>query len=183
MSFTTKNTARSSRASLVFVAAFLVALFGFAHRAEAQASTPKAEFTVDNVGAALTVDAIIGTGSIVSIIGNSVDLARGKPQRGWMYSGFALGFMNAAMGPIIIVFGRDQIEALGYGLGAAHLVLGLTNLGLAVGNGVRWHRMNNLEAPTEKVPPPAVALTNVAPLLTRDRQGGAVIGVTAGGSF
>lgn len=183
MSLRNPQAARSSRVSSLCVLAFLAVLFGMSRSAAAQDAQMPAPFTADNVGAALTVDAIIGTGSVVSIIGNSVDLARGKPQRGWMYSGFALGFMNAAMGPIIIVFGRGQIEALGYGLGAAHLVLGLTNLGLAIGNGVRWHRQNNLDAPPVAQRPQKLALTSFAPLVAPERQGGAVIGLTAGGSF
>lgn len=83
------------RRSRLAVAALLIALAVSGHSLPARAEL------VNGLPAAFAVDGLIGAGSLVSIVGNSVDLARGKPSRGWMYSGFILGFMNTAIGALV----------------------------------------------------------------------------------
>jgi hypothetical protein len=152
--------------------------------------------------AAFTMDALLGLGSLVAIGGNAVTLAQKKPVRGWMYAGFIFGAINLAMGPIIIVYGRGDIEPvpsptgglmhgpdrpeIGFGLGLAHTALAVTSLALSIKNAVLWHRLRVEEAkvPIEPVASRTFSNLRLAPLLSRDSQGGAVVGlVVAGQTF
>jgi len=152
--------------------------------------------------AAFTMDALLGLGSLVAIGGNAVTLAQKKPVRGWMYAGFIFGAINLAMGPIIIVYGRGDIEPvpsptgglmhgadrpeIGFGLGLAHTALAVTSLALSIKNAVLWHRLRVEEAKVPIEPTASRTFSNVqlAPLLSRDSQGGAVVGlVVAGQTF
>jgi hypothetical protein len=178
--------------------ALLAALLIFTPSQEAHADL------VTGLNAAFTVDAFIGAGSVVSLVGNAVDLARSRPQRGWIYSGFILGTANLAAGLITIFFGGDPIEYQGtnmcydqasmttnpcgpntpqiqYGLGIAQTVLGAVNLGLAIRNSVIWHRHRVAEieqkAPAAPAPSPLAHL-QVAPLVSRGVAGLPVYGVT-----
>lgn len=137
--------------------ALLVSLFGGEIRsARAQDMTPPVERGfLPGQAAAFAIEGVMMGGSLVSIVGNAVDLARGTPHKGWMWSGYILGFMNTVVSPILIIYGRDPKPALGFGLGAAQGVLGVTNLALAIVNGVRWHRLRMAEQatpPTEPIP-------------------------------
>lgn len=80
-------------------------------------SRPARAELVSGLQAAFTVDALIGGGSIVSIIGNSVDLARKKPHRAWMYSGFILGSINTAIGVLVapIILATSGAQPVAYG--------------------------------------------------------------------
>lgn len=152
--------------------------------------------------AALTMDALWGTGSLVAITGNAVSLIQGKPRRGWMYAGFIFGFVNLVMSPIIIVYGRGDIEyvpsnnmpvphydhgparpEIGFGLGAAHGILGITSLALSIRSAVLWHRARVAESQTVPEPVASRTFTNLqlAPLVSRDSQGGALVGLTISG--
>jgi hypothetical protein len=149
--------------------------------------------------AAFTMDALLGLGSVVAIAGNAVTLAQKKPQRGWMYAGFIFGAINLAMGPIIIVYGRGDIEPvvmpdgmrvhgqdrpdIGYGLGLAHTALAVTSLALSIKNAVLWHRLRLEESKVNAEPVASRTFSNVqlAPLVSRDLQGGALVGLVVTG--
>lgn len=152
--------------------------------------------------AALTMDALWGTGSLVAITGNAVSLIQGKPRRGWMYAGFIFGFVNLVMSPIIIVYGRGDIEyvpsdnmpvphfdhgpprpEIGFGLGAAHGVLGITSLALSIRSAVLWHRARVAESQTVTEPVASRTFTNLqlAPMISRDSRGGALVGLVVSG--
>lgn len=120
--------------------------------------------------AAFAIQGVFGACSVISSVGNALNIVNKNAQRGWMYSGFICGFINTAASPIIMIYGRDPSPEFGLGAGAAHGVLGITNLALAIYNGVLWHRAQ--VAGTE---PPKVTL---APLLTRDSYGGTVVGLS-----
>lgn len=146
---------------------------------------------------AFTMNAILGTGALISVIGNGVTLAQNKPSRGWMYAGFVLGAINTVMSPIIIIYGRGDIGPvdgmhgperpdIGFGLGAAHGILGATSLALSIRNAVIWHRQRLTESPlAQPVTLRSTMLANlsVAPLATRDARGGSLYGVVAAGRF
>jgi hypothetical protein len=155
---------------------------------------------VTGLDAAFTIDALIGAGSVVSIVGNSVTLAKNKPQRGWMYSGFILGTANLAAGLITIFFGGDPVvygndmtcmdrpsgttnpcgpktPEIQYGLGIAQTILGAANLGLAIRSAVIWHRLREQEAAAAAPPPSALSRLRITPTLGRDLGGAAQYGV------
>lgn len=137
--------------------ALLLALLGGELRpAHAQDMMPAVERGfLPGQEAAFAIEGVMIGGSVISIVGNAVDLARGTPHKGWMWSGYILGFMNTVVSPILMIYGRDPKPALGLGLGAAQGVVGVTNLTLAIVNGVRWHRMRMAEQatpPSEPIP-------------------------------
>ncbi len=109
--------------------------------------------------------------SVTSIVGNSVNIATRNPQRGWLYSGFICGFTNTVVSPVMLIFFSDA-EPTPYGLaaGAVHGVLGVTNLALAIYNGVLWHR-----AQVAGKEPPKVSLV---PMVGRDQLGASVVGLS-----
>lgn len=161
------------RAALAALAVAVTLLFADARPARAD--------LVNGLNVAFTVDALIGTGSLISIAGNAVDLARKKPTRGWMYSGFILGFMNTAIGvlvaPIILAAndppfaiepgnesvckdpptgqtfpcGADRPQ-VAYGIAIGHTIVGVVNLALAIRSAVIWHRMRVVEGTTQSPP-------------------------------
>ncbi len=92
---------------VALVAALLAGAFTFGHSRSARAEL------VTGLDAALTVDAVILTGSLISIGGNAADLAQKTPHRAWIYSGFILGVTNLAAGVITIGWGGDPIEKQG----------------------------------------------------------------------
>ena len=66
---------------------------------------------------AFAIDAAVGTGSLVSIAGNAVTLARGTPQKGWIVSGYTLGIINTVLCPMLAIYGTDPSPTLGLSLG------------------------------------------------------------------
>ena len=130
--------------------------------------------------AAFVIDGALGVGSVVSIVGNAVTLAQNRPQRSWMYSGFVLGWINTVIAPLLMVYGREPDPNLGLGLGAAHMVIGVTNLALAIRNGVIWHRQRVAERNAILPPPapPAPPAVSIAPVIGRDGLGGSLYGVS-----
>lgn len=121
---------------------------------------------------AFAIDAAVGTGSLVSIAGNAVTLARGTPQKGWIVSGYTLGIINTVLCPMLAIYGTDPSPTLGLSLGAVHGVIGVTNLTLAIINGVRYARLS----PEARALAAARPQLNVAPLASRDASGGTVLG-------
>ena len=107
--------------------------------------------------------------SAVSIGGNAANIAMKNPQRGWMYSGFICGFVNTLISPIILIYFQDP-PPYGVTAGFVHGALGITNLGLAIYNGVLWHR-----AHTAAKEPPRLALQ---PFIGRDSIGASVAGLS-----
>lgn len=120
--------------------------------------------------AAFALQGVFGACSVISSVGNALNIANKNAQRGWMYSGFICGFINTAASPIIMIYGRDPSSEFGLGTGAAHGVLGITNLALAIYNGVLWHR-----ARTAAQEPPRLALQ---PFIGRDSIGASVAGLS-----
>ncbi len=152
--------------------------------------------------AAFAMDALMGTGALVAIAGNAITLAQKKPVRGWMYAGFIFGAVNLAMGPIIVVYGRGDIEPvvmsdgtrvhgtdrpdIGFGLGLTHTALAVTSLALSIRNAVLWHRLRVDESKAAAEPVASRTFSNLqlAPLVSRDSRGGALVGlVVAGQTF
>lgn len=149
--------------------------------------------------AAFTLDAMLGVGSLVAIGGNAVTLAQKRPVRGWMYAGFIFGAINLAMGPIIIVYGQGDIEPvpsptgglmhgenrpdIGFGLGLAHTALAVTSLALSIKNAFLWHqlRVEESKAVAEPVASRTFSSVQLAPLLSRDSHGGALVGLVVTG--
>jgi len=183
---------RSRLRRLIREIALLVALFACGYAGSARAEL------VTGLDAAFTLDALIGAGSLVSIGGNAADLARKRPTRGWMYSGFILGTANVAAGLITVFFGGDPIEREGdnmcldkpsgtvnpcgpntpeiqYGLGIAQTAIGVTNLALAIRSAVIWHRLRAAES--QEAPPPLSSSLRVAPVVGRDLAGAPLYGV------
>lgn len=181
------------------MAGLLAGLLGLCCLAD---SRPARAELYTGLDAAFTLDALWGAGSLVAITGNAVTLIQGKPQRGWMYAGFIFGFVNLVMSPIIIVYGRGDIEKvpsdgipvphfdhgpprpeIGFGLGAAHGVLGITSLALSIRNAVLWHRARVAESKMVTEPVASRTFTNLqlAPLVSRDSQGGALVGLVVSG--
>ena len=134
--------------------------------------------------------------------GNAITLAQKKPVRGWMYAGFIFGAVNLAMGPIIVVYGRGDIEPvvmsdgtrvhgtdrpdIGFGLGLTHTALAVTSLALSIRNAVLWHRLRVDESKAAAEPVASRTFSNLqlAPLVSRDSRGGALVGlVVAGQTF
>ena len=161
-----QKTSRSRRAALQ-AALFAVTVTGLA-----TASTPARAAVADQEGqpVGVAIQAALFACSTVSIIGNSVNIVQNRPQRGWLYSGYICGFTNALIGPITLIYFRDPEPAYGITTGAVHTALGLTNLGVAIYNGVLWHR-----ARTAGQEPPKVSLL---PYIGRDRLGAAVAGLS-----
>jgi hypothetical protein len=126
---------------------------------------------------AFAVMGAFATCGLVSMAGNAVTYVQNKPHRAWMTSGFVCGFLNFVAGPIVLVYGRKDVAAFGYGTGAAHIAIGATTLGLAIANAVRWHKQRVGELPP---PPPPVALL---PLYNRTPQSGEVYGLSVAGGF
>lgn len=144
-------------------------------------SRPARADLVPGLNVAFTVDALIGAGSLISIAGNAYELAHKRPTRGWMYSGFILGFMNTAIGvlvaPIILATsdppfaiepgnqsicndtatgqdfpcGADRPQ-IAIGMAIGHTVVGLTNLALAIRSAVIWHRQRVAAGTTGDLP-------------------------------
>ena len=164
-------------------------------------STPARAELYTGLDAAFTMDTLFGVGSLVAIGGNAVTLATGKPSRGFMYAGFVFGFINTVMSPIIIVYGRGDIEKvpagmggfmhgperpeIGYGLGLAHGVLGITSLALSIRNAVVWHRQRVAESmtPPEPVASRTFSSLQLLPVLSRDSRGSALYGVVLSGQM
>ena len=173
-------------------------------------SRPARAELVNGLTAAFTVDAIIGAGSLVSIVGNSVDLGTKRPHRAWMYSGFILGSINTAIGvlvaPIILATSGAQPVAYGaemscsdkstvtptmpiaqeypcgpsrldvaVGMAAAHSIVGLTNLALAIRNAMLYRRLG-LTGERPPAPPPVLSSLRVAPVVSRDMTGAPMYG-------
>ena len=198
MSMTNLNAPQGrTRRAKSGLAGLLAGLLGLACLTD---SRPARAELYTGLDAAFTMDALWGTGSLVALTGNAVTLIQGKPQRGWMYAGFIFGFVNLVMSPIIIVYGRADIERvpsadgthfdhgpnrpeIGFGMGAAHGVLGVTCLALSIRNAVLWHRQRVTEsqAPTEPVASRTFTNLQLAPLIARDNQGGALLGLTLTG--
>lgn len=136
----------------------------------AASSTARAD-VADQPGqpAGVAIQAALFACSAVSIGGNAANIAMKNPQRGWIYSGFICGFVNTLISPIILIYFQDPAP---YGLtaGFVHGALGITNLGLAIYNGVLWHR-----ARTAKQEPPRLALQ---PFIGRDSIGASVAGLS-----
>ena len=155
---------RRARGSAVLCALLLALLCGAARPAKAAnvADQPGKE-----VGVA--IQSALWACSAVSIGGNAANIAMKNPQRGWIYSGFICGFVNTLISPIILIYFQDPAP---YGLtaGFVHGALGITNLGLAIYNGVLWHR-----ARTAKQEPPRLALQ---PFIGRDSIGASVAGLS-----
>lgn len=124
---------------------------------------------------AFAVMGAFATCGLASMVGNAVTYAQNKPHRGWMTAGFVCGFLNFVAGPIVLVYGRKDVAAFGYGAGAAHIAIGATTLGLAIANAVRWHKQR-----VGELPPPPVALL---PLYNRTPQSGQVYGLALAGGF
>lgn len=124
---------------------------------------------------AFAVMGAFATCGLVSMVGNAVTYAQVKPHRGWMTSGFVCGFLNFVASPIILAYGRKAEPAFGYGTGAAHFAIGVTTLGLAIANAVRWHKQRIGETPL-----PNVALV---PLYVRTPHSGQVYGLSIAGGF
>lgn len=153
-------------------------------------SRPARADLVPGLNVAFTVDALIGVGSLISIAGNAADLAHKKPTRGWMYSGFILGFMNTAIGvlvaPIILATsnppfaiepgnqsvcndkatgqdfpcGADRPQ-IAIGMAIGHTVVGLTNMALAIRNAVIWHRQRVAAGTTDTHPAEVASATKI----------------------
>jgi hypothetical protein len=120
--------------------------------------------------AGLAIQGLLYACSAVSIGGNAANIAMKNPQRGWLYSGFVCGFINTVTSPVMIIFFNQAEPPYGVTAGAVHGILGVTNLGLAIYNGVLWHRARTLGQE-----PPKVALL---PLVGRDSLGGSVVGLS-----
>lgn len=125
---------------------------------------------------ALALDGALGVGSLISLAGNAARLAHGTPvdgvTRSWILSGYVLGTINTVLSPLLLIYGTDPNPTLGYSLGAAHGAIGVTNLALAIVNGVRYARLSARERLVTQRRPQLLA----APLLLRDSQGTAVLG-------
>lgn len=135
-------------------------------------STPARAEVADQPGqpVGVAIQAALFACSAVSIGGNAANIAMKNPQRGWMYSGFICGFINTVVSPITLIYFREPETVYGITTGAVHGVLGVTNLGLAIYNGVLWHR-----ARTAGQEPPRVALL---PFVGRDQLGASVAGLS-----
>lgn len=192
----TLHTSVCRRLSLAITLA--VALFAAAER-------PAMAQLAPGLDAAFTVDALIGAGSLVSIIGNSVDLGTKRPHRAWMYSGFILGSINTAIGvlvaPIILATSGPQPVAYGnenmcvddsvtpsqsfpcgpnrldvaLGLAAGHSVIGIVNLALAIRNAMLYRRLG---LDWERQPPSFWSHLRVAPMSGRDMTGAPLYGAS-----
>jgi len=161
-----RRLGRARRASLA------TALCGLTLAGVVTSARPAAADLVDQQGqqAGLAIQAVLYACSAVSIGGNAANIAMKHPQRGWMYSGFVCGFINTVTSPVMLIFFRNAEPPYGVTAGAIHGALGITNLGLAIYNGVLWHR-----AQTAGKEPPKIALL---PMLGRDSLGGSVVGLT-----
>ena len=184
---------RRSRSAIAGLLAGLLALVCVGHSRPARADL------YTGLDAAFAMDALMGTGALVAVAGNAITLAQKKPVRGWMYAGFIFGAINLAMGPIIIVYGRGDIEPvpnpagglmhgpdrpeIGFGLGLAHTALAVTSLALSIKNAVVWHRMRVEESKAAAEPVASRTFSNLqlAPLVSRDSRGGALLGVVVAG--
>lgn len=162
----TQNTDRARRRGLSATAVGLTLAGLSAISAPAHAAVADQEG--QPVGVA--IQAALFACSTASIIGNSVNIVQKNPQRGWLYSGFICGFTNALIGPITLIYFRDPEPAYGITTGFVHTALGLTNLGVAIYNGVLWHR-----AKTAGQEPPKVSLL---PVVGRDSLGASVVGLS-----
>lgn len=158
---------RRARQKVLGAALFAVALTGLAG-----VSTPARAAVADEDGQAVgvAIQAALFACSTTSIIGNSVNIVQNHPQRGWLYSGYICGFINALIGPITLIYFREPEPVYGITTGAVHSVLGLTNLGVAIYNGVLWHR-----ARTAGQEPPKLSLL---PYVGRDQLGASVAGLS-----
>lgn len=153
-------------------AAWTAALCALLFLAVSGASRPaRAADVADQPGqeVGVAIQSALWACSAVSIGGNAANIAMKNPQRGWMYSGFICGFVNTLISPIILIYFQDPAP---YGLtaGFVHGALGITNLGLAIYNGVLWHR-----AHTAAQEPPRLALQ---PFIGRDSIGASVAGLS-----
>lgn len=137
----------------------------------AASSTARAD-VADQPGqpAGVAIQAALFACSAVSIGGNAANIAMKNPQRGWMYSGFICGFINTIVSPVVLIYFRNPEPVYGVTTGAVHGALGVTNLGLAIYNGVLWHR-----ARIAGQEPPRVALL---PFVGRDQLGATVAGLS-----
>ena len=161
-----RRTGRAARASLAS------ALCGLTLAGICTAARPAAADLADQPGqsAGLVIQGMLYACSVASIAGNAANIAMKNPQRGWLYSGFICGFINTVTSPVMLIFFADAEPPYGVTAGAIHGVLGATNLGLAIYNGVLWHR-----ARTVGKEPPRVSLL---PLVGRDALGASVVGLS-----
>jgi hypothetical protein len=168
--------ARRRRGALVLTLATTAALL-------TATSRPARAELLTGLDAAFTMDALIIAGGLVAVGGNAVDLARGKPSRGFMYAGFILGTVNIAAGLVTVFFGGDPITKTGtnvcadsykndanmmplmyscgpptpqiqYGLGVAQTLVGVADWALSIRNAVLWHRARLAEAGSLAPTPP-----------------------------
>lgn len=160
---------------MLVVAALLLAALGAPGAARADLTLKPGQEV------ALTIDAAVGVGGLVSLLGNAVTLSRGQPDRqaaalgasrSWIISGYVLGTINTVLSPLLLVYGRDPSPTLGLALGGVHGAIGITNLALAIANGVRYARLRPEERGLAQRRPRFM----VAPLLAQDGRGGAALG-------
>lgn len=100
--------------------------------APARAGGEEADIVVVNTA---LFSAVAGTGGLVTIIGNSVNLARRPPDRGWPISGYVLGPLNVLVGSLW--FALFRVEAPLYAIGGSLIGIGLTDIGLSIAGHVR----------------------------------------------
>lgn len=152
----------------------LLALLGILHLARPAAALE----TKPGQEVALGISSAFAAGSAVSIVGNSVYLAKGKPSRAWLITGYFFGTMNMVISPLLLVYGREPDAAFGLGVGAMHGAIGIANFVLSVYGGVLWRRQAKAEEAagqkTARLPSPQLSLV---PLAGRDSLGGSFAGV------
>lgn len=100
--------------------------------APARAGGEEADIVVVNTA---LFSAVAGTGGLVTIIGNSVNLARRTPDRGWPISGYVLGPLNVIVGSLW--FALFRVETPLYAIGGSLIGIGLTDIGLSIAGHVR----------------------------------------------
>jgi hypothetical protein len=138
--------------------------------------TARADGFLDAPGQSVgvSIQAAMVTCSLVSIGGNAANIAMQNPQRGWMYSGYICGFMNTLISPIMFIFFHDAAPAYSLSTAGVHGAVGITNLGLAIYNGVLWHRARTAAAAKEPIK------VSIRPMIGRDSLGGQLYGLSFG---
>jgi hypothetical protein len=89
--------------------------------------------------------AAVGTGGLVTIIGNGVNLARRAPNRSWPISGYILGSLNVIVGAVW--FAIIRIEDPLWAVGGSMIGIGVTDIGLSIAGHVKHARTSVSPSP------------------------------------
>lgn len=100
--------------------------------ASAKASGQEAAGAVFNTA---IFSAAIGAGGLVTLIGNSVNLARPTPNRSWPIAGYVLGSLNVIVGSLWFALFRGETPL--WAVGGSMIGVGLTDLGVSIAGHVK----------------------------------------------